>query len=86
MILNSILSLLHLMLSVPFSSDMLIMIDAMLARATKNKAFNTKIPLLDISINDMIDVASIFTSALFEFFVMVQPFEDRAIKSLSILG
>jgi len=62
------------------------MIDAMLAQATKNRAFNAEIPLLNISIKDIIGVAEVFTSALFEFFVMIQPFEERGIKSLAIKG
>lgn len=65
---------------------MLQMIDAMLAQATKNRAFNVEIPLLNISIKDIIGVAEVFTSALFEFFVMIQPFEERGIKSLAIKG
>lgn len=65
---------------------MLQMIDAMLAQATKNRAFNAEIPLLNISIKDIIGVAEVFTSALFEFFVMIQPFEERGIKSLAIKG
>ena len=65
---------------------MLQMIDAMLAQATKNRAFNAEIPLLNISIKDIIGVAELFTSALFEFFVMIQPFEERGIKSLAIKG
>lgn len=65
---------------------MLRLIDSMLAQATSNKALQIKIPLIDTSISDVIGIASIFTSALFEFFVMVEPFEDRTEKSLLIKG
>ena len=65
---------------------MLQMIDAMLAQATTNNAFNVQIPLLDISIKKIIGVASVFTSALFEFFVMVPPINERKKKSLVVKG
>lgn len=62
------------------------MIDAMLAQATTNKAFNVHIPLINISIKDIIGVASVFSSALFEFFVMVPPISDRKKISLLVKG
>lgn len=65
---------------------MLQFVDSVLMQATKNRAFNAEIPLLNISIKDIIGVAELFTSALFEFFVMIQPFEERGIKSLAIKG
>ena len=65
---------------------MLQILDTTLAQATGNKAFDAHIPLLDTSVKDIIDFASVFTSALFEFFVMVQPFGDRGIKSLMMKG
>jgi hypothetical protein len=58
----------------------------MLAQATANKAFDAQIPLLDISIKDILSVAEIFTNAMFQFFVIVQDFDDRATKSLVIKG
>ena len=47
-----------------------------------------KLPLLNTSIKDVIGIASVFTSALFEFFVTVKPMEDRdeLLKSISIKG
>ena len=65
---------------------MLSLVDTILAQATGNKAFNAHIPLLDTSVKSVIGTASIFTNALYKFFVMVQPFEDRETKSLSIKG
>jgi hypothetical protein len=65
---------------------MLQLVDAMLAQATANKAFDAQIPLLDISIKDILSVAEVFTNAMFQFFVMVQNFDDRATKSLVIKG
>lgn len=66
--------------------NMLQLVDAMLAQATGNKAFEAQIPLLDTSVKSIISIGAVFTNALFEFFVMVQPFEDRATKSLMIKG
>ena len=65
---------------------MLQMIDTLITRATTNKAFDVNIPLLNISGKEIVGVASLFTSALFEFFVMVEPFENRRLKSLHIKG
>ena len=65
---------------------MLEVVDTILAQATNNKAFNANIPLLDTSVKSVIGVASVFTNALFKFFVTVQPFEDRETKSLLIKG
>ena len=65
---------------------MLQIVDAMLAQATGNKAFDAQIPLLDISVNKIISIGSVFTNAIFEYFVIVQPFEDRVDKSLIIRG
>ena len=65
---------------------MLQIVDAMLAQATGNKAFDAQIPLLDTSVNKIISIGSVFTNAIFEYFVMVQPFEDRVDKSLIIRG
>jgi hypothetical protein len=65
---------------------MLQLVDSMLAQATANKAFDAQIPLLDISIKDILSVAEIFTNAMFQFFVIVQNFDDRATKSLVIKG
>ena len=67
-------------------SAMLQILDTTLAQATGNKAFDARIPLLDTSVKSIISVGSVFTSALFEFFVMVQPFNDRGRKSLLIKG
>jgi hypothetical protein len=58
----------------------------MLAQATANKAFDAQIPLLDTSIKDILSVAEVFTNAMFQFFVIVQNFDDRATKSLVIKG
>ena len=65
---------------------MLQLVDAILTRAASNSLFNVKIPLLNTSIKDVISVASVFTDALFEFFVMVKPFDDRDTKSLLLTG
>lgn len=65
---------------------MLQIVDAMLAQATGNKAFDAQIPLLNTTVNNIISIGSIFTDALFKFFVIVQPFEDRVSKSLVIRG
>lgn len=65
---------------------MLQIVDAMLAQATSNKAFDARIPLLDTSIKNVVGISSVFASALFEFFVIVEPFEDREEKSLVIRG
>ena len=65
---------------------MLQLVDAMLAQASGNKAFDAQIPLLDTSVKSIINIGTVFTSALFEIFVQVQPFEDRASKSLTIKG
>ena len=65
---------------------MLQIVDAMLAQATGNKAFDAQIPLLDTSVNKIISIGSVFTNAIFEYFVIVQPFEDRVSKSLIIRG
>ena len=65
---------------------MLQIVDTMLAQASGNAAFDAQIPLLDTSVKSIISIASIFTSAMFEFFVTVQPFEERAVKSLVIRG
>ena len=67
-------------------SDMLQILDTTLSQVTGNKAFDARIPLLDTSVKSIFGIASLFTSALFEFFVMVQPFDDRGIKSLLIKG
>ena len=67
-------------------SAMLQMVDTTLAQATGNKAFDAHIPLLDTSVKSIIEITSVFTSALFEFFVTVQPFDDRGIKSLMMKG
>ena len=68
------------------STDMLQIVDSMLAQATGNKAFDARIPLLDTSVKNVIGIASVFTSALFEFFVMVEPFDNRGKKSLIVKG
>ena len=73
----------HAPLSLP---DMLQTIDTTLAQATSNKAYDARIPLLDTTFKDIVSLASVFTSALFEFFVIVEPFEDRGKKSLVIRG
>lgn len=65
---------------------MLQLLDTILAQATNNKAFDARIPLLDTSVKSIIGISSVFTNALFKFFVMVQPFEDRETKSLLIKG
>lgn len=65
---------------------MLQVVDSMLMQATSNKAFDANIPLLDTSIRSVIGIASVFTDALFEFFVIVEPFANRAEKSLIIQG
>lgn len=65
---------------------MLQLVDGILAQATGNKAFDAQIPLLDIPVKRLLNIGSVFTSAMFEFFVMVVPFNDRATKSLIIKG
>ena len=66
--------------------NMLQLVDSMLAQATGNKAFDARIPLLDTTVKNILSIGSVFTNAVFELFVMVQPFEDRATKSLIIKG
>jgi hypothetical protein len=66
--------------------DMLRLVDAMLAQATANKSFDVYVPLLDTSISKIISFGSVFTDTLFEYFVIAERFEDRAVKSLSIKG
>ena len=73
-------------IAISLPTDMLQFVDTILAQATGNKAFNAHIPLLDTSLNSVIGIASVFTNALFEFFVMVQPFENRETKSLLMTG
>lgn len=79
------MSLSHLLFG-DISLGMLRLVDSVIARATSHKAFNTNLPLLDTSIKEVIGVANVFSSVLFEFFVMVQPFEERGIKSIVIKG
>lgn len=66
--------------------DMLQIVDSMLEQATSNKAFDAKIPLLDISVKSIISQAAVFSNALYEFFVAVEPFENRPSKSLVLSG
>ena len=73
-------------ISLLLNSDMLQLIDSTLAQATSNTAFNARIPLLNTSVKDIVSVAAVFTNAMFEFFVTVQSFYDRATKSLVIRG
>jgi hypothetical protein len=75
-----------LRLNILFETDMLQLVDSMLAQATGNEAFDAVIPLLDTPIKNVIGVASVLTSALFEFFVVVKPFNDREIKSIALKG
>lgn len=65
---------------------MLQLVDSMLAQATGSKVFNAQIPFTETTIADLIRMTSVFSSALFEFFVMVEPFDNRDIKSLAITG
>lgn len=65
---------------------MLQAVDSILADAVGNKAFDAKIPLLDTSFKELLSIGSVFTNAMFEFFVTVVPFEDRGTKSLIIQG
>lgn len=65
---------------------MLRLVDTMLAQASGNKAFDVLIPLLDTSISKVISFGSVFTDALFEYFVIAQRFSDRKVKSLAIKG
>lgn len=65
---------------------MLQLIDSMLTQATSNKAFDAKIPFIDTSVKSVIGIASVFTNALFEFFVIVEPFDKRGTKSLLLSG
>lgn len=65
---------------------MLRLVDTMLAQASGNKAFDVHIPLLDTSVSKVISFGSVFTEALFEYFVFAQPFIDRELKSLTIKG
>jgi hypothetical protein len=69
-----------------FETDMLQLVDSMLAQATGNEAFDAVIPLTDTQIKNVIGVASVLTSVLFEFFVAVKPFNDREIKSIALKG
>jgi hypothetical protein len=65
---------------------MLQIIDTTLLQISSNKVFDAQIPLLDMSVKSLTGISSVFTNAMFEFFVMVQPFEDRGSKSLIIKG
>jgi hypothetical protein len=76
----------HHSLTLTIFLDMLQIVDLMLAQTTSNKAFDVRIPFLETSIKKVTRMASVFTSALFEFFVTVEPFHDRAKKSLLIKG
>lgn len=42
---------------------------ALLAEALRNKALEAKIPYLDTSLKDILQVAKVFSDNLFEFFV-----------------
>jgi hypothetical protein len=68
------------------SLDMLRILDATLLQITRSDVFDTQIPLLKTSIKSIISMAPVFTNAMFQFFVTLQPFEDRDIKSLLIKG
>jgi hypothetical protein len=65
---------------------MLKLVDQLLAQATNSKVLNVQIPFTETTITDLIGMTSVFSSALFEFFVMVEPFDNRDIKSLAIIG
>ena len=67
-------------------SDMLRLVDAMLTQATSNKAFDVRVPLLDTTITKIIGMGLVFTEALYDFFVVAQPFDERGVKSLEIKG
>jgi hypothetical protein len=58
----------------------------MLEQAAGNKALDVRIPLIDISLKKIISYGTVFTDAFYEFFVKVEDFNDRAIKSLVING
>ena len=67
-------------------AGMLQIVDSMLEQATSNKAFDANIPLLDISMKSVIAQSAVFSNALYEFFVIVEPFENRPSKSLLLSG
>ena len=69
-----------------FFKDMLRLVDTILAQASGNKAFDVVIPLLDTSFSKVISFGSVFTDALFEHFVIAQPFINRGVKSLALKG
>ena len=53
-------------------------------QALQNKAFEANIPLIDISFKKIFSFAKSFNNRLFEFFVKVEEFEKRGVKSLKI--
>ena len=60
--------------------------EQMLAEATQNKAFDIRVPLLNTSLTEVFQVGKVITRELFKFFVKVEDFDDRALKSLTFAG
>eukprot|EP00957_Ditylum_brightwellii_P094568 7202667-Ditylum_brightwellii.AAC.1 len=61
--------------------------EAAIIEATRNKAFaKYNLPLLNVSPGKVLEFAKVFTERLYEFFVMVEPFEERSVKSLLFQG
>jgi hypothetical protein len=56
--------------------NMLALVDAWLAQASNNKAFDVNIPLLDTTFSKVLSIASVFTDKLYEFFVKVEDFAE----------
>jgi hypothetical protein len=56
--------------------NMLALVDAWLAQASNNKAFDVNIPLLDTSFSKVLSIASVFTDKLYEFFVKAEDFAE----------
>ena len=56
----------------------------MLTQGLQNQAFGANIPILDTSLKKIFSFAKAFTNKLYEFFVEVEPFEKRGVKTLKI--
>jgi hypothetical protein len=56
--------------------NMLALVDAWLAQASNNKAFDVNIPLLNTTFSKVLSIASVFTDKLYEFFVKAEDFAE----------
>jgi len=51
-----------------------------IAKASRNKAFDAQVPLLDVSFSSVFKVAKVITRSLFKFFAKVEDFDTRVLK------